>query len=150
MNAPSLWVFLQGMPYSKGVVMWGLITAAGTVSVLIAFFFVANRRKDAFLHEALCFLILIPLITPKMHERYFFPADVFSLVLVFIDPRIWPVTLLINLGSLVSYLPFLFGKTIVPLTIIALIHLLLFALLVQLTLSSTDRAKDHNLISVQA
>jgi hypothetical protein len=43
-----------------------------------------------------------------MHERYFFLADVLTVVLAFYRPRLWFVPLIVQAASLLSYLPFLF------------------------------------------
>jgi len=48
-------------------------------------------------------------LLPKMHERYFYPADVFSLVAAFFIPEIWFVPIAYQVISLLSYTPFLLG-----------------------------------------
>jgi Gpi18-like mannosyltransferase len=52
-------------------------------------------------------LAVEPLILPKMHERYFFPADVFSFVLAIWMPRRWWIAALFQLGSMLAYATFL-------------------------------------------
>jgi Gpi18-like mannosyltransferase len=59
---------------------------------------------------AALFAILVPFLLPGMHERYFFLADVLTLVLAVYRPRLWFVAILVELSSLLSYLPYLFGR----------------------------------------
>jgi Gpi18-like mannosyltransferase len=56
---------------------------------------------------ALVSLALTPFLLPKMHDRYFYPADVFSLVAAFFIPEMWFVPLAYQVISLLSYIPFL-------------------------------------------
>ena len=54
---------------------------------------------------------LMPFLLPKMHERYFFVADLMTLTLAFVDPRLWVTVPLFQVGSLLSYLPY-FGLSV--------------------------------------
>jgi Gpi18-like mannosyltransferase len=67
--------------------------------------------------------LLMPYLLPKMHERYFFAADILSLILVFYYPRLVAVPLLVTAASLFSYFPYLFEITIIPLPILAFLPL---------------------------
>lgn len=53
-------------------------------------------------------VMVMPFVLPKMHDRYFYAADVLSLVLAFIDRRFWWLAVAMQVVSTVSYLPFLF------------------------------------------
>ena len=53
----------------------------------------------------------MPYLLPKMHERYFFVADIMTLTLAFVDPRLWVTVPLFQVGSLLSYLPY-FGLSV--------------------------------------
>jgi hypothetical protein len=43
--------------------------------------------------------MLIPFLLPKMHDRYFYPADVLSLLLAFYWPSLWFMPILLQLSS---------------------------------------------------
>ena len=59
----------------------------------------------------------MPYILPKMHDRYFFPADVLSIVFAFYWPRYWYVPIVMGTTSLLAYAKFLLGGVeIVPLS----------------------------------
>jgi Gpi18-like mannosyltransferase len=70
---------------------------------------------------ALLSVLLVPFVMPRMHERYFFPADVLAIIYAFYFPRYFFVPLVIGLVSFFSYLPFLFGKTVIGLPYLAIV-----------------------------
>jgi hypothetical protein len=51
----------------------------------------------------------MPWILPKMHERFFFPADVLALGLAFALPRYWSAAVLLQVGTLLAYMHYLAG-----------------------------------------
>jgi Gpi18-like mannosyltransferase len=56
-------------------------------------------------------VLLLPFILPGMHERYFYLADVLTVVAASFFPReLWMAPVLTQLGSFFSYLPFLVGS----------------------------------------
>ncbi|MEK7675038.1 MAG: hypothetical protein AAB676_04270, partial [Verrucomicrobiota bacterium] len=63
---------------------------------------------------ALLSVLFPPFFLPGVHERYFFAADVLSVVYAFYVPRKWIVPILIQLASVFAYLPYLFGQEPVP------------------------------------
>jgi Gpi18-like mannosyltransferase len=69
---------------------------------------------------ALLSLLLVPFVLPRMHERYFFPADVLSIVLAVLRPRLVPVAVLVSVASLLAYAPFLLQRSIVPMGVLAI------------------------------
>ena len=50
-------------------------------------------------------MTVMPYVIPKMHDRFFFGADLFAFALAWIDPRYWLVAVCIQAGSLLSYTP---------------------------------------------
>ena len=58
---------------------------------------------------ALLFAVLEPFLLPRMHERYFYTADVLAVIYAFLCPRRWLVPIFVGAASLSSYLPFAFG-----------------------------------------
>jgi Gpi18-like mannosyltransferase len=54
---------------------------------------------------ATCSAIVVPFLLPSMHERYFYVADVFTVLAAFLRPRqLWYVPVLVQLASFGSYL----------------------------------------------
>ena len=75
-------------------------------------------------------LILVPYLLPKMHDRYFFAADVFTILLAFHRPKFWYAPLAMGLTSVSGYhhgfrrpAPFvpLAGAAVVPLLLLVLL-----------------------------
>ena len=78
---------------------------------------------------AALFAIMVPFLLPGMHERYFFLADVLTVVLVVYRPHLWYVPLLVQASSLLSYQTYLFGPTPQTLPMVVPGTLMLAALL---------------------
>jgi Gpi18-like mannosyltransferase len=110
MNAPNFYTIIQNfqiIDYQVGVRV-GLILA---IAVGLALAIVAQSFRDdkrAQLLVATASAILMPFILPKMHDRYFFLADVLSYVLAFTFPPAWPLAIAMQIGSLSAYCDFLF------------------------------------------
>jgi Gpi18-like mannosyltransferase len=107
--------------------MWG--TAVILLVLLVAAAVAFRMSATLLIALATASVLLVPFVLPKMHERYFFAADVLSIVLVFYAPRLFPIALLIQLTSLLAYNPYLFGEDVVPMGILALFELIAIVLL---------------------
>ncbi len=55
-------------------------------------------------------VLVLPFVLPHMHERYFYLADILSVIYAFSNPRRWYVAVMIVLASFFSYMPFLSGS----------------------------------------
>jgi Gpi18-like mannosyltransferase len=86
--------------------LFTIVLVLGVCYVLV----VTKTELDAtrVLTAAACFAILVPFLLPGMHERYFYLADVLTVVLAFYLPRLWYLPLLIQASSALAYAPFLF------------------------------------------
>ena len=76
-------------------------------------------------------LVLVPYLLPKMHDRYFFAADVFTILLAFWRPRFWYAPIALGLTSANSYWHGAFNAEapVVPLEWTAVVPLLLLVVL---------------------
>ena len=102
------------------------VIAAMIFVVVTAALLCMNRTKltkDAVVLLATFSVLVLPWILPFMHDRYFFPADVISIILAFYFPRLWHVPAMIGSSSLLSYSPTLLGVDIVPPSVTALVML---------------------------
>ena len=52
-------------------------------------------------------VLVVPFILPKMHDRYYFPADVIAIVLAFYLPRCWYVPVAIGAVSVSLYVRYM-------------------------------------------
>ncbi len=108
-NAPNLYIFFSQSMYSV-VMPIGMVLTVLAIGVWI---FINWQKKYPLTHERILFLSLVsttisPFLLPKMHDRYFYPADVFSLILAFFIPRYWFVPIAYQIVSGLAYSIFLF------------------------------------------
>jgi len=121
LNAPS---FYQWLPASApSYWKWVGIALAGLFVILVGFLTVRSKKlltSEIILKIALVFALAIPFLLPEMHERYFYLADVLSIVYAFYFPRYFFVAIIIQLCSLLSYAPYLQGSQIIGLAYVAI------------------------------
>jgi len=137
-DAPNLYLWLPDRFYDP-LVIGGLVlmTVIGSFYV----WYVARSRAplDPPLILKLCLLsvLMTPFFLPKMHDRFFFVADVTAIVYAFYFPRQYPVAIMVSFASFFAYQRFLFHYTLVPLKALPFVMgaaLLLVALSVQRSL----------------
>ena len=123
-GAPNIYQWLGGSYSETKVALAVVFTAMVAIVALIWIRRVtAKNSEHRAIQIALFFSILLPFFLPKMHERYFFPADIFSIPFAFLYPSYAVVSILIILASFLSYFPFLFSLKILPGYLIALLPL---------------------------
>ncbi len=81
------------------------------------------------LELALLTVLVVPFFLPKMHDRYFFPADVLSIAFAWYWPQFFYIPIAVVGASSLAYLPFLFGVEPVPLPFLTLVLLAVICLL---------------------
>ena len=121
MNAANLY-FLVGQHNYETALYVGIPLA---IIILLAWVLTYGLKKyeinkSNLIFSALVSVSLVPFILPKMHDRYFYPADVFSIVMAFFFPEFWLIPMAYQFISLISYMPYLFnirGETIIPFAI---------------------------------
>jgi len=122
MNAPSLYTWLP-QTYYHSLVIAGLV-----MTLVIALFYIWKVWKSkiemtpaGILQLCMLSLIMIPFLLPKMHDRFFYPADVLAIAYGFFYPRHAFVPVFVIFASFFAYQPFLFGNSFVPLPVLSLI-----------------------------
>ncbi len=103
---------------------------AGVVLAVVAMVFLALWMKEGppqalsearwLVSLALLSVLVAPFLLPGMHERYFFAADVLSIVYASYVPGGWRAPVLIQFASSFTYLPYLFDREPVPRTLLPL------------------------------
>ena len=120
-DAPNLFSWIHP-PEAVGVALGlGLATTACTAYVVGASRDRAPVSSTRVVLLATLALVLFPFVLPRMHERYFYAADVFSVALAFQMPRLAWLPIAIGAASLLSYTKFLWGVSIVPSSVLALL-----------------------------
>ena len=122
-NEKTLYIFISDTFYDIG--LW---IGLGIFIFAMAIWGWMNwRAKITFTHRqitlmALAVLTLVPFVLPKMHDRYFYPVDVFSYAVIIFAPEMWLVPLLYQLISSLSYSAFLLGADITVVMFAAFIN----------------------------
>jgi Gpi18-like mannosyltransferase len=115
-NAPSLWSVLA-LPFRQFNFVAILITAI----VLAALFYSYLLNKEKLnniniLNLVFLLSLIVPYFLPKMHERYFYMAEIFSIIYFIFNPKKWYFPFIIQICNLSNYLG-LYGSQIFDLKI---------------------------------
>jgi Gpi18-like mannosyltransferase len=108
-RAPSIYTFIPDSSWSGSLRTLGYILAAAVV-LGVCYVLVARAvewTRPRIVLAAAFFSLLVPYLLPGMHERYFYLADILTLVLAFYRPRLWYVSVLVQAGSLLSYVEYM-------------------------------------------
>jgi Gpi18-like mannosyltransferase len=117
-NAPTFYQWVGSSSLWKYL---GLAFAA-LVAIVVAAMALLRKRPLAgpeVVVLATTIVLAVPFFLPEMHERYFYLADVMTIVMAFYVRRYWPVAVVVTGCSLLSYAPFLWQRTVVPLPLVA-------------------------------
>ena len=93
------------------------VIAAFAYMILILTICYVNRKRlseRAILGAAVLFAVGIPFLLPHMHDRYFFCADVLSVVLAFASWPCFPAAVLAQFASLLGYHAYLKMRFLLP------------------------------------
>jgi Gpi18-like mannosyltransferase len=86
------------------------IVFTGLLALLFAWKASRGRlERETMLVAALVSVLIMPQFLPNMHNRYFFPADVFTIALAAWRPVYWPAAVIMQFNSFVTYISFLWG-----------------------------------------
>ena len=118
LNAPSVFQFFpydmtsaasNSSPLLSALSAAGVAAAAGVVLFLLFLGFWLRDRLDrrTCFAVAVVLVIAVPFLLPRMHERYFFLADVLTLCWACSDARRIPTAVLVEASSAMSYRLFL-------------------------------------------
>ncbi len=113
MNAPNFYFFLDFFGgASKNWQLYKKITMAGLAVASLAGALIAllgwgrrNVSDRAILLAATVSMTVMPYVLPKMHDRFFFGADVFSYALACVAPQFIWAAVAMQASSLLSYAP---------------------------------------------
>ena len=145
-NASNLWAAVQyGAPKAGLAWLWLGFAAAAAGSILFVLAF--HRLKGTpsnLVGLALLGAMLLPFLLPKMHERFFFLADVLALAYAAIrrDRLGWAVFLLIELASGAALIGVLYRAPLPP--VIGGVMMLAAIVLLTRTLLYSARVKSED------
>lgn len=104
-NVPNLYQWIPNEFYNI-VVPIGLLL---TVFAMLVLAYIVYRSQleitqDRLIYLATISVFFMPYILPKMHERYFYPTDILSIIFAFYFPQYRWVAISVQLASFFSYL----------------------------------------------
>ena len=121
-NAPTLYAWLPQGYYDVLVVAGlGLMVCIGAYYVWSVWRSKAMLTPELILQLCLLSLIMTPFFLPKMHNRFFYTADVLAIAYAFFFPRRYHVAVAVSFASFFAYQPFLFHRPMLPLPLLSLV-----------------------------
>jgi Gpi18-like mannosyltransferase len=131
LNAPTLYALFSN---SAGYLLNTPAILLAIAIVMLAVFAVYKMRPTLdpglIIHLCACAVLLTPYVLPKMHERYFYTAEVFCLLLAFYRPRLAFLVIGLQVAALSTYDSYLFGNTFLSLTNASLLMLAILVWLI--------------------
>ena len=132
---------------------------ASTIAIAAAFIYMVNLLAVAWVNRAklsdravialaVLFAIGIPFLLPHMHDRYFYAADILSVVLAYAMPALWLAAPLTQFASLLGYHAYLKMRYLLPMrygsaALILSLALALIGLLSSFLQEKSPRRKKH-------
>jgi Gpi18-like mannosyltransferase len=131
LNAPSFWSLIDNQYYSE---LSGAPVLVAMVGVLLLVYLVVQRQEPldraALLELSLILTLGIPWLLPKMHERYFYLAEMLSVAYAAAFPKRAGVSVILLFGGFLIYSAYLFGEVpILSMRLVAAIYGLLLGYL---------------------
>ncbi|HMK97407.1 MAG TPA: glycosyltransferase 87 family protein [Acidimicrobiales bacterium] len=113
LNAPNIYQYLD---FNQSPLLRDLGTALTAAVIVCLIAWALHRQVElsatSVVLTATVSVLLVPFLLPAMHERYFYLADVFTVISAFYLPRrLWALPVLEQFASLFSYMPFLLATT---------------------------------------
>lgn len=151
MNVPNIYIWVPNDFYD-------IFLFTGRVwTIVISFLFVvaviksnARLTRPLVLQLALICALMVPYSLPQMHDRYFYPADILSIVYAFYFPRHFWVPIVTIMASLFTYISYLFDREPIPLPLVAVILLVLIVFLVWEAARAVMRQRDETPVGAMA
>ena len=108
LNAPNPWIIIQALPGIQDLPMHALGMAIAIAGSVVYVAWLASRRVAPMpiLPAALLAPLLVVSTLPRMHERYFFLADIlaFALAMTMRSRASWSIAILCQAGSTLAIL----------------------------------------------
>lgn len=142
-NSPSVFAFSANV--QNATLAGNLGIAAAFTLMLVCFLLFALRRGRSSLWAILgCAIVLsagIPYFLPHMHERYFFVADILTLLLACVAPEYLALPILTQFASLLGYHAYLRGYYFLPMSYGAVALAIVLAVALAFTLAQLYSGK---------
>ena len=128
LHAPNFYQWIPNSLFSYFHYFGIVLTMSLVVAIALLVYYYERFSDQALLLVATLIVLVVPFFLPEMHERYFYPAEIFTLLTAFIyRPAMWYAPVM-QFVTLCAYTPFLFNaKPVLPLGIVAIFVLVMIA-----------------------
>lgn len=140
LNAPTLVVLFGNIGTNFSYAVSNALIVITALVVLLAVYIFARKVKinnEAIVDISMFFALIIPFLLPRMHERYFYLADILSIIYCFMHKKRLYTAILTVFCSMYVVCRYIFSLNFTSLQVIALVELINIILLVR------DIAKDY-------
>lgn len=123
-----------------GILLCAAVCIAFLLYALHRFAYRINAKQALFIASII--VLIVPFTLPQMHERYFYTAEIFMIIIAFVlqSKRVFLYAFIVSMTGFFSYLPFLVKWQAFPHSILALIQLcIIIAMLFELSQHKTLR-----------
>lgn len=109
LNAPSLYTLLD-VEYNDILGYCGIFVTGAVVLGLTVYLCINAKKLDnkALILATFLFALVMPLMLPHMHDRYFYLAEIFAFLYVIFEGKRWIVPLAVTYASFRAYTAYLF------------------------------------------
>lgn len=130
LNAPNIYNWMSQANHEH-IAFAGVLLCGVVILCILYFSFQKQFLMDdeIIIAFALLFSLIIPFLLPHMHERYFYVADILSILYAFHKKNRFTLSLGIILCSLICYCPYLFATTPINLSIVGVAMLIIILFL---------------------
>lgn len=117
-NSPSIYAFAGNVSNESLASALGILAAFLLMAVVFSWAYVRRSRLDnwAILGFAVILAVGIPFFLPHMHDRYFFAADMLTLLLAVAAPEYLLLPVLCEFASLLGYHAYLRMRYLLPMS----------------------------------
>ena len=125
LNCPTFWALFPDNDFETFGT--AALFLAGAVCLVFLIYLYKNRGKlnDTLIFDAaFIFVLIMPYFLPRMHERYFYLAEIFSVIYALIHKNRY-ASLFVILSSFNCYCLYLFGYQIAPFEYLAVLNLVI-------------------------
>jgi Gpi18-like mannosyltransferase len=132
MTAATVYTWMPDMGLTQKYFTFTGVVFTAALSFLFAILIYKSQAKltNPFLLKlALVSVLFVPFFLPKMHDRYFFPADVISIIFAFYFPEFFYVPVVIILSSFFAYQSTLFLVIPIPYAFLAAANFVILVIL---------------------
>lgn len=122
MHAPTAYAWMPDYGLTQRFFLPAGVVFTAALGFALSMLFYKSRAAvsdDLLLRLALLCFLLVPFFLPKMHDRYFYAADVLAILFAFYFPKYFFVPIIVILSSYFAYQPTLFRVEPVPMAFLA-------------------------------